>query len=60
MNRPLLKTLIGHYFTIKGLSRKSLRCTKIEHICLIDDRRRFILMTILSDELVDESVTLNY
>ena len=31
-NKPLrLKTLIEHYFTIKGLSWQ---CTKIDHICL--------------------------
>ena len=30
----LFGNLIEHSFTIKGLSWKSRKCTKIEHICL--------------------------
>ena len=34
VNKPLLENLIEHSFTIKGFSWKSLKCTKIEHICV--------------------------
>ena len=34
VNKPLLGNLIEHSFTIKVLSLKSRKCTKIEHICL--------------------------
>ena len=34
VNKPLLGNLIEHSLTIKGLSWKSRKCTKIEHICL--------------------------
>ena len=34
VNKPLLGNLIERPFTIKGLSWKSQKCTKIEHICL--------------------------
>ena len=34
VNKPLLGNLFEHSFTIKGLSRKSRKYTKIEHICL--------------------------
>ena len=34
VNKPLLGNLIEHPFMIKGLSWKSRKCTKIEHICL--------------------------
>ena len=34
VNKPLLGNLIERPFTIKGLSWKSQKCAKIEHICL--------------------------
>ena len=34
VNKPLLGNLIERPLTIKGLSWKSRKCTKIEHICL--------------------------
>ena len=34
VNKPSLGNLIEQSLTIKGLSWKSRKCTKIEHICL--------------------------
>ena len=34
VNKPLLETLIEHYFAINGLSWKSCKGNKIEQICL--------------------------
>ena len=32
VNKPFLGNFIEHSFTIKGLSLKSRKCTKIEHL----------------------------